>query len=406
LLKNFTAARKWLGKLDAEAAAELIGAAADIVLIIDKKGVICDVAFGSDDLSEDIPGEWLGRAWPDTVTLESRPGVVALLQGAASKSQRRWRQVNHPAARGADVPVLYSAIQVGTEGRVVAMGRDLRIIETLQQRLMNVEQSLEKESAHLRHAETRFRLLFQIASEAVLIVDSFTNKVTAANPAASQILGVSAQRLVGRGFPEGFDEQGKRDIEALLAAVRTTGRGADVRARLTVTGREFAASASLFRQQGASHFLIRLRAVDREATHGEATPKQSRLLEVLEGSPDGLVVTSPDSKILTANRAFLDLAQLATVEQARGQPLDRWLGSAGCRHARSDRQSSPARRGAAVRDPVARRVRLKLRCRGLGRFGSERRTAMFGVYGAQRRKTCDIRFEDVTRVITLRRRTH
>ena len=329
MVKKFKAARKSLGNLDTEAAAELIAAAADIVLIIDKKGVICDVAFGSDELSEDIPGEWLGRAWPDTVTLESRPRVVALLQDAASKSQRRWRQVNHPAARGADVPVLYSAIQVGTEGRVVAMGRDLRIIETLQQRLMNVEQSLQKESAHLRRAETRYRLLFQIASDAVLIVASSTNKVTEANPAASQILGASVQELVGRGFPEGFDEQGKRDIEALLATVRTTGRGEEVRARLTVTGQEFAASAALFRQQDASHFLVRLRPVDREATAGQATPTQSRLLEVLEGSPDGLVVTSPDSKILTANRAFLDLAQLATVEQARGQPLDRWLGRQG-----------------------------------------------------------------------------
>ena len=72
MLKKFKAAKKSLGNLDTEAAAELIAAAADIVLIIDKKGVICDVAFGSDDLSEDIPGEWLGRAWPDTVTLESR----------------------------------------------------------------------------------------------------------------------------------------------------------------------------------------------------------------------------------------------------------------------------------------------------------------------------------------------
>jgi transcriptional regulator PpsR len=329
LLKKFKSARKSLGKLDAEAAAELIAAAADIVLIIDKKGVICDVAFGSNDLYEDIPGEWLGRAWLDTVTLESRAGVVALLQAAASKSQRRWRQVNHPAARGADVPVLYSAIQVGTEGRVVAMGRDLRMIETLQQRLMNIEQSLEKESAHLRHAETRYRLLFQMTSEAVLIVDSSTNKVTEANPAASQLLGASAQRLVGRGFSEGFDEQGKRDIEALLAAVRTTGRGEDVRARLTVTGQECAVSASLFRQQDASRFLVRLHPVDREATAGELTPMQLRLLEVLGGSPDGLVVTSPDSKILTANRAFLDLAQLATVEQARGQPLERWLGRQG-----------------------------------------------------------------------------
>jgi transcriptional regulator PpsR len=331
LSKRFKKLKKSLGNLDAEATGDLITAAADIVLIVDKRGVIRDVAFGSDSLSADISGRWLGRSWPDTVTVESRPKVEAMLQDAASKAERRWRQVNHPAVHGANVPILYSAIQIGSEGRVVAMGRDLRVIEGLQHRLLDVEQSMEKELSRLRHAETRYRLLFQIASEAVLIVDASTGKVTEANPAASQILGATVRRLVGRSFPEGFDEHGSRDIEALLSAVRSTGRGEEVRASLAVDGREFSISASLFRQHDASHFLVRLRPVGAEAAagHSEATPAQSRLLEVLEGSPDGLVVTNPDSEILTANRAFLDLAQLATVEQARGQPLDRWLGRQG-----------------------------------------------------------------------------
>ena len=330
-VKKLKKVKKLLGNLDAEATGDLIAAAADIVLILDKRGVIRDVAFGSKALSADIPGRWLGRSWPDTVTAESRSKVEAMLQDSGSKAERRWRQVNHPAVRGANVPVLYSAIQVGSEGRVVAMGRDLRMIESLQQRLLDVEQSMEKEFSRLRHAETRYRLLFQIASEAVLIVDASTGKVTEANPAASQMLGASVRRLVGRTFAEGFDAHGSRDIEALLAAVRTTGHGEEVRASLAADGREFVVSASLFRQHDASHFLVRLRAVGAEAgtESTESTPAQSRLLEVLEGSPDGLVVTSPDGEILTANRAFLDLAQLATADQACGQPLDRWLGRHG-----------------------------------------------------------------------------
>lgn len=331
LLKKLKAPRKSLGNLDAEATRELIAAAADIVLIVDKKGVIRDIAFGSEELSADIPGGWLGKTWHDTVTVESRPKVEAMLQDAAAKGERRSRQVIHPAARGADVPILYSAIQVGTEGRVVALGRDLRMIENMQQRLMSVEQSMEKELSRLRHTEIRYRLLLQIASEAVLIIDSSSGKVTEANPAASQILGGSARRLVGRRFPEGFDARGGRDIAALLAAVRTTGRGDEVRASLSVSGREFAICASLFRQHDASYFLVRMRSLGTDAAAGGAvrTPTQSLLLEVLEESPDGLVVTSPDGDILSANRAFLDLAQLATVEQVRGQPLDRWLGRPG-----------------------------------------------------------------------------
>jgi transcriptional regulator PpsR len=329
LLKKFKAAKKLLGNLDAEVAGELLAAAADIVLIIDKKGVIRDVAFGSDDLCVDIKGEWLGRAWPDTVTIESRPTAAAILQDAGSKAERRWREVSHPAVRGANVPVLYCAIQVGPERRVVAMGRDLRVIETLQQRLMNIERTMEKEFSRLRHAETRHQLLFQNASEAVLVIESSTSKVTEANSAAQQILGASGRCLVGRSFPEGFDERGAREIDALLAAARTNGRGDEVRASLSVSGRELAVAASLFHQHDVPHLLVRLRPLRGESNGAEATPAQSRLLAVLEGSPDGLVVTSLDGRILTANRAFLELAQLATAAQARGQPLDRWLGRQG-----------------------------------------------------------------------------
>ncbi|HTN47876.1 MAG TPA: helix-turn-helix domain-containing protein, partial [Burkholderiaceae bacterium] len=59
------------------------------------------------------------------------------------------------------------------------------------------------------------------------------------------------------------------------------------------------------------------------------TPSQSRLLQVVERLPEGLVVTDLGGKILTANMAFLDLAQLGSGEQARGELLSRWLGRPG-----------------------------------------------------------------------------
>ena len=39
-----------------------------------------------------------------------------------------------------------------------------------------------------------------------------------------------------------------------------------------------------------------------------------------------MVVTGADSRVLSANRSFLELAELASEDQARGQGLDRWLG--------------------------------------------------------------------------------
>ena len=49
----------------------------------------------------------------------------------------------------------------------------------------------------------------------------------------------------------------------------------------------------------------------------------------MESSPDAVVLTDPQGRVQGANAAFLDLVQLATDEQVRGEPLERWLGRPG-----------------------------------------------------------------------------
>jgi transcriptional regulator PpsR len=328
-MKPFEAPGKWLGTLDIEETAALIAAAADVALIVNGGGVIRDVAFGSEELSSEGYAKWLNQPWADTVTVESRPKVEALLRDASAHAPPRWRHINHPSSRGADVPMLYSAVQLGNAGRIMAVGRDLRAIAALQQRLVDAQQSMERDYWRLRHVETRYRLLFQMASEAVLIVDASTQKVIEANPAAGQLLGETGRRVVGRPFPEGFDTESTQSIQTLLAAVRGGGRAEDIRVRLAEGKREFLVSASLFRQENSSLFLIRLSPLQANAVSTIVPKSSSRLLKVVESAPDGFVVTDPDGRISTANRAFLDLAQLATEEQARGESLDRWLGRPG-----------------------------------------------------------------------------
>jgi transcriptional regulator PpsR len=326
---NFHAPKESLGDLDAEAAATLIAATADIALILDSNGVIRDLAFGTDELSAEWHARWLGRPWVETVTVESRPKVESLLHEAATMGAPRWRQVNHPLAAGADFPVLYSVVQVRHGGNLVAVGRDLRATAELQQRLIDAQQSMERDYSRLRHVETRYRLLFQVTSEAVLVVDAATHKVVEANPAAAQLFGEPIKRLAGRSFPEGFDVESLPGVRALLTGVRATGRADNVRAHLTEGRHELLVSASLFRQENASLFLVRLIPLEADAGAVVAARAKSTLLQLVENAPDGLVVTSPDGRILTANAAFLDLAQLPTEEQALGESLERWLGRPG-----------------------------------------------------------------------------
>ena len=182
--------------------------------------------------------------------------------------------------------------------------------------------------APARQAEARHRLLFQVASEAVLIVDATTRKVIEANPAAGRLLGEGTRRLVGRLFPEGFDEASTQALQGLLGAVRATGRTSDAVVTSIDGGREFSASASLFREERNSFFLIRLTPARSDLASANPT-KDSKVLEIVASAPEGFVITGLDGRIIFANRAFLDLVQLATEEQARNEPIERWLGRPG-----------------------------------------------------------------------------
>ena len=79
-VKHFKAPKESFEKLDAEAVAALVASAGDIALVLDVKGVIRDLTYGNDDLPRDWADQWIGRSWLDTVTVESRIKVEAMLR--------------------------------------------------------------------------------------------------------------------------------------------------------------------------------------------------------------------------------------------------------------------------------------------------------------------------------------
>jgi transcriptional regulator PpsR len=169
-------------------------------------------------------------------------------------------------------------------------------------------------------------MLFQMASEAIIIVDSATARIVEANPAATLLLGETTKRIVGRAFPEGFDAESSQALEALLARARAVGRSEDVPVRLENDPRPFVASASVIQQDNAALILVRIAMLQPDAGLPRA---KSMLLRVVESAPDGFVVTDYEGKILTANLAFIQLAQLSSEDQAAGESLERWLGRPG-----------------------------------------------------------------------------
>jgi transcriptional regulator PpsR len=330
-VKTFVSPQTSLGDLDAGSAAALIAAVSDVTLVLDAAGVIRDLAFQSKELLHDLPASdsWLGGPVAATVAPDSRPKVEALLRDASSGADTRWRHINHLTADGRSVPVLYCCVPLGADGRMVAFGRDLRVMSALQQRLMNAQQSMERDYSRLRDVEMRYRLLFQMSSEAVMILDATREYVTEANPAARAMFGVQVGELVGLNLTQMFSDETAPLVQAHLGAVRAGVRADDVQARTAFGNSQVLVKASLFRQENDTLFLMRVSAVNAAAVPGAMPDVKTKLLKAVENAPDGFVVTDNDGAILTANAAFLEMAELGNEEQARGRPLDRWVGESG-----------------------------------------------------------------------------
>ena len=312
-----------LGALSAwapELAKTFVSLASDIALVIDEAGVIRNVVQGGADPIAPGASQWVGRQWVDTVSGDTRPKIENLLKEVTSTGIARRREVNHPLGGDHTIPVSYTAIRLGEHGPVLAVGRDLRAIAAIQKRYVDSQQEMERGYWQARQAEARYQLLFQVATDAVLVVDGQSLQIVEANRAASTLLGNAAEP--GTHIGAGFEHHARAAVSELIGNARSTGQSGEIRARLLGTLVSTSVLATPFRVDDSMRLLVRMRAIELAATSSALNQNVSRLVD---GASDGVVVTDSSGRILIANPAFLGLLHLSSEAQAKGQPLTKWL---------------------------------------------------------------------------------
>jgi transcriptional regulator PpsR len=325
-MRNDLADLTALSPLAQEVAQLLVSLASDVVLIIDEKGVIQRVAFSAAEPMSTSVGDWVGRPWIETVTQDTRQKAEQLLRDVAATGMSRLRQINHPSPLGLDIPIGYTAVRLGDRGPLLAVGRDLRAVSVAQQRFIEAQQAMERDYWKTRQAETRYRLLFDIAADAILMVDAETLRVVEANRSAGRLFCVSPEDLIGTRVTDALDRGSQREAEALLSDTHRSGRPTEFRARLAASGAVASVSATLCRSAEATLLLVRVRFAYGGTQKSDAT---GRLGEFVKRAPDAIVITDADGRIVLANPASLGMLQLGSVEHAQGRLLGDWLGRAG-----------------------------------------------------------------------------
>jgi PAS domain-containing protein len=303
----------------------------DIALVIDPAGVIRDVALAG-ACGGHPAGEWVGRVWAETVTGDTRRKIELLLQETSDPGVTRRREVNHPSHGGADIPMSYAAVRLGLDGPVIAVGRDLRAVAAIQQRFVEAQREMERGYWKLRQEASRQRMLAQVATDALMLVDGATRVVQELNAAGEAMFGARDAR--GAPLPPPAEE--------LLVKALHTGRPQEIRTRLsTVPGSPQVDLCAMPLRlpsgdggtPGAMQVLLRARsaAVDGTSLAGEA-----------------VVVTDSSGSVLVANAAFRALCR-ADAGPVEGRALGELLGDPQ-RHLAA--ALVDARRGGLVRRPA------------------------------------------------------
>jgi transcriptional regulator PpsR len=322
---HFLSSLRSFADIDPEAMKTMIAVASDIALLVTAEGIVEDVYIGAELQPANDLEAWSGTEIAEIVTEESRPKVADMLAKAREAEAPRWREINHLDPGGGEFPVRYAAIKSGSEGNVILLGRDLRMVAQLQKRLVQAQLTMEQAYERIRQIETRYRVLFETTQEALVIVSAETGRIVDANSAAARLFGQDVRDLSNRVFVNRFDPESQTQIADATAGVRDTGRERTLVVRTRGERRHLSIDVLLFRSVNETLFLCRLTPRATGAT-AEDSGLDRALATLYHRAGDAIVITDAEGMVQWANTAFLAMTDVAVGESVRGTSFGDFLG--------------------------------------------------------------------------------
>ncbi len=292
----------------------------DVTLTLDDAGVIRKAAL-SNSVSEQGVAAWLGRSWVETLGPLGADDVRQVVESVREGGVFAFHALQRFPS-GLELPMQYTTVRVGgRDGGLLAMGRSLQVAAELQSRLVAAQQATEQDYWKLRDVETRHRLLLDASAAAVLTIGAEDLRVVEANPAAE----CSLRMAPGQDVLDGLTTPERQAFLAMLQQVREHGRAPGILMRLGPRRDAWTVRATPMASEPDRRYLLHV------APAGAApapTPAPSPALSIdalIDRLPDAFAAVNERGIVLRANRAFLDLVQVAALGAVVGENLGRWL---------------------------------------------------------------------------------
>lgn len=303
----------------------IIAEVADLGIVISDEGEVLSVLVNPMYDSFRALERFENRDIRNALTSESIPKFESRLAAfIAGDANIRPIELNHASTVGNwEFPVRYSLHRIGPDGAILMLGRDLRPVAEMQQQLVKAQVALEQDYESQREHDTRFRVLLENTTDAMIFLSAHTGLITETNLAAADLLDSNRDALIGKAFANAFSTRKVGDLVGDLTNEAIASTDSPVIASLRKSGTRLSLTPTLFRAAGERVLLCRIAAEDDEAPRSDDL--STNLRGLYKASTDAIVFTSEDGAILSANDGFLSLIDTAHDISLRGNSLGNYL---------------------------------------------------------------------------------
>ncbi len=304
---------------------EIVATASDIAIVIDDAGIVQTVVVNPLNQTIGQLDHWINRDLKDFLGEDSQSRFNDLIADfrAGTATFTSAVEINHFDNTNWDFPIRYTFHATGRDGTILMLGRDLRPIAELQQRLVKAQLALEKDYENHRDFETRYRVLMESTHECLVLVDAASGRIVDLNSPAGKLLGTDPNSLTGRSFVGEFNEDKSGDFLDRLTEAASSDGSTSIKLSVARTDRPVAIFPTLFRAGGDRTLLCRL--ATEFSTDKGAADLSDDLGALFNNGADSVIFSDEKGVIRAVNDAFLNLCNAARTADVKNRSFAEYL---------------------------------------------------------------------------------
>jgi transcriptional regulator PpsR len=306
--------------------ASVVAGLADICLIVSLTGKIMAASGKASSAQASVVPGWKGAQIDtllDTASAEKLRRRTEQMRQEDQGFAPRWTELTHILPGNDMLPVRYALYMLPGRDHLLMLGHDQRPTIEMQQLLLNAQIALERDHEAQREIDTRYRLLMDFTTDAIVLISVATGQMVDVNHDAAATLGRARADLIGKPLAEFLAGQTREALMAGLEVSSAAGAAAILEAEVKSSQRKVQISGKMFRASGEQLAILRL--TDPEGGSVGDQRLASNLRQLFNHGSDAIVFADRDGNILAASETFLNLTDSPSAAAVRGRSLSEFL---------------------------------------------------------------------------------